>query len=364
MDPIVGTFTDPVMMNATISSRVFSFDDKVKYAHMSMLEKMAGENGTGIVLVAAWQAAPAVPVDDNGEPRFAVEGLVEQTIMWSLSYDNGVTWTEARAIPTRNAGPVWAPVLHFDASTGKLWLFYAESNKCVKNTNPPTWEPGGDLKAIRCQAVNTAKATAGCSRNSWSVPDIVLSQSEGIDIPKVIANRLIVSKRTKEWILPFWREQSVNGESSCTVNATQTTSAPPAGAVLVDTEDVMLTGTTTTTAPPPPEKVTSSGVAVSRDGGKTWVARGKVTEPRATLIEGSVTDMNPTHVPMHRKQSIQNAGMLSLWMRSGTSCLYRADSNDGGTTWGAPYATKMVNPNTPSSLAVTSPVTIVSSPVP
>ena len=366
MDPIAGTFTKPVLLNSTVSTRLFSFDDKVKYSHMSMLEKMAGENGTGTVIVAAWQAAPSAPVGEKEEPKFAVEGLAEQSIMWSMSHDGGYTWSKALTVPTRNTGPVWAPVLHFDANTGKLWLFFAESTKCVRNTVPPTWEPGGDLKAIRCQAVTTPTRQAGCKHNVWSAPDVVLAQSEGVDIPKVIANRLIVSKRTKEWVLPFWREQSVGINSNCALNATMAANAAPAeseddfvpkvfadadAAGGLDASDTGSVAATTAQAYTSPREYTSSGVAVSRDGGKTWEARGSVTDPRATLIEGSLTDMNPSHVPIGMKTDhYADAGKISLWMRSGTSCLFRADSTDGGQTWGAAYATKIVNPNTKSHI--------------
>ena len=37
---------------------------------------------------------------------------------------------------------VWAPVLHADEKRKRLLLFYAESNRCLRPTTPPTWEPG------------------------------------------------------------------------------------------------------------------------------------------------------------------------------------------------------------------------------
>lgn len=355
VDPITGSLTSSIMLNATLMTQIFTFNDKVKYAHMAMLEKFPGANGTGTVLVAAWQAAPAPPIEEaSSEPRFAVEGLAEQHILWSLSFDMGETWVQPMVAPTHNSGPVWAPVLHFDAPTGILWMFYAESTRCVRNTVPPTWEPGGDLKAIQCQAVETQSRQANCTLNEWSTPRLVLPQSEGVDIPKVIANRLIISKRTKEWILPFWREQSIGIDSTCALNASRAAGAAAAVSSMkyetrLEPEEDMADRLPPIVPIPPPAQITSSGVAISRDNGMTWEARGTITHPHAQLIEGSVVDMNTAHVPIDQKMSYdKNAGKISLWMRSGTPCMYRADSHDGGYTWGQAFPTRIANPNSKS----------------
>jgi hypothetical protein len=109
------------------------------------------------VLMAAWQAAPGVPPDENGKQRFAVEGLGRQTLLYSTSHDSGETWAEPAAVPVRHvmddnyrAGerPAWGPVLHYDKRSNNVFLFYSLSRECNRPTEPKTWEPGGDVRII------------------------------------------------------------------------------------------------------------------------------------------------------------------------------------------------------------------------
>lgn len=109
-------------------------------------------------------------------------------------------------------------------------------------TDPPLWVPGGDIKVI---TNSNPAATPG----GWSKPRLVLSAESGGGIPKVcpcirprllgsftpnfhaeiakgklhklglwqvICNRMVVLS-TGEWLLPYWREQSMGAveEGTC-----------------------------------------------------------------------------------------------------------------------------------------------------
>ena len=53
-------------------------------------------------------------------------------------------------LPVPATGAQWAPVLHVDQETNRLWLFYAESRDCIRPAAdgvPLRWVPGGDIKA-------------------------------------------------------------------------------------------------------------------------------------------------------------------------------------------------------------------------
>jgi hypothetical protein len=45
------------------------------------------------------------------------------------------------------ARPAWGPVLHWDAATDRVLVFYSVSRECSRPTTPKTWEPGGDVRA-------------------------------------------------------------------------------------------------------------------------------------------------------------------------------------------------------------------------
>eukprot|EP00959_Pyramimonas_sp_CCMP1952_P007904 165539-Pyramimonas_sp.AAC.1 len=42
---------------------------------------------------------------------------------------------------------------------------------------------------------------------TWTAPRVLMPMSADNDVPKVVANKLIVLS-TGEWILPFWRQKS------------------------------------------------------------------------------------------------------------------------------------------------------------
>ena len=53
-------------------------------------------------MMAAWQAAPGVKPDVLNRQVMAVEGLQQQRILYSLSFDRGLSWTEAAVVPTHD----------------------------------------------------------------------------------------------------------------------------------------------------------------------------------------------------------------------------------------------------------------------
>jgi hypothetical protein len=134
-----------------------SYDDHWRYAHMAMAERVyAPGGGETQTMMVAWQAAPLVDPDLMGNQVMAVEGLKDQRILYSISYDMGKMWTKAQVAPTHTAGfdgghaeegkpdfehAVWSPVLHCDRSTGRMHLFYTESSACWRPTSPPTCDP-------------------------------------------------------------------------------------------------------------------------------------------------------------------------------------------------------------------------------
>jgi len=128
---------------------------------MAMAERVyAPGGGETQTMMVAWQAAPLVDPDLMGNQVMAVEGLKDQRILYSISYDMGKTWTKGQVAPTHTAGfggghteagkkpmearepdfehAVWSPVLHCDRSTGRMHLFYTESSACWRPTSPPT----------------------------------------------------------------------------------------------------------------------------------------------------------------------------------------------------------------------------------
>ena len=75
------------------------------------------------------------------------------------------------------------------------------SQRC-HTQNPKQWVPGGSIRVITTENPTAPKPI-------WSKPRLILSAKSFGGIPKVICNKLIVL-RTGEWILPYWREQTLN----------------------------------------------------------------------------------------------------------------------------------------------------------
>mmetsp|Transcript_19155 Transcript_19155/g.53408 ORF Transcript_19155/g.53408 Transcript_19155/m.53408 type:complete len:508 (-) Transcript_19155:188-1711(-) len=132
---------------------------------------------------------------------------------------------------------------------------------------------------------------------SWSVPRVVLSQSDGDLLPKVVANKMIVLS-SGEWVLPFWRERPDVEMYSCMKGV----------------------------ADEP-----SSGVLISEDEGQSWTAHGVLHDTRSPLLEGTVVELASKDILM--------------LLRSSTGCMWRSMSKDQGRTWSEPEPTRLPNPN-------------------
>ena len=132
---------------------------------------------------------------------------------------------------------------------------------------------------------------------SWAEPTMILSQSSGGFVPKVIANSAAVLRDGKTWLLPFWRERHAVDNTPCA---------------------------STTTG--------SAGVLRSTDGGRTFRARGHIAVNNTWLIENSVAELTtPGHVLM--------------LFRSRTGFMFASRSKDGGATWSAAVETELPNPD-------------------
>ncbi|KAK3271314.1 hypothetical protein CYMTET_20327, partial [Cymbomonas tetramitiformis] len=182
-----GSIVTPVILNTTVQP-LFRYNKTIGYTHMVTSVNF------GDYVVIAWQAAPNVQPDATGRITWAVEGLQQQTIAWMFSRDKGFSWSEPQEVPLGRKGAVWGPVLHVDKQKDVLWLFYAESNRCLRPTNPPSWEPGGHIKAV---------ILVGGIQGQWLPSRMILPQHKG-EWPNVIANRM-VELSTGEWLLPFWK---------------------------------------------------------------------------------------------------------------------------------------------------------------
>eukprot|EP00192_Tetraselmis_astigmatica_P007962 CAMPEP_0117657606 /NCGR_PEP_ID=MMETSP0804-20121206/5421_1 /TAXON_ID=1074897 /ORGANISM="Tetraselmis astigmatica, Strain CCMP880" /LENGTH=674 /DNA_ID=CAMNT_0005464073 /DNA_START=533 /DNA_END=2557 /DNA_ORIENTATION=- len=284
------------------STWIFRYNDYLKYSHMAMLEHW------GSILVAAWQAAPAprnLLTKSDGSKEIVVEGLPDQRLLYSVSRDLGKTWEMPYGIqlmdsvPQAERGAVWSPVLHA-ARDGKLWLFYSQSRVCKKSRDREvTWAPGGDIKAVTLKNLKSLSVGLFDSSDvpSWSVPRVVLSQSDGDLLPKVVANKMIVLS-SGEWVLPFWRERPDVEMYSCMKGV----------------------------ADEP-----SSGVLISEDEGQSWTAHGVLHDTRSPLLEGTVVELASKDILM--------------LLRSSTGCMWRSMSKDQGRTWSEPEPTRLPNPN-------------------
>eukprot|EP00958_Prasinococcus_capsulatus_P015916 scaffold1741_cov409-Prasinococcus_capsulatus_cf.AAC.15 len=257
------------------------------YNHMAMMEALP--NGT---LAAAWQAAEVI------------EGGLDMRIWFAFSEDPlGREWAAPRQaredlVDVPSAGAQWAPVLHFDTSTGKLWLFYAESRDCIRPAAdgiPLRWVPGGDIKATTTQTGCT-----GSTSDQWTEPQLIWSQDADTGVPKVIANKLTVLK-SGEWVLPSWKEV-------------------PRAAVPLEGRSCS-----------PEGMKPSAGVLFSSDKGETWEARGALTHSLTWLIENTAVQLQD--------------GSLLMFFRSWAGQIFQSLSFDKGWTWSSALPTGLPNPD-------------------
>ena len=333
------------------STYVKRFDEDLRYAHMATIAKMKDER-----MILLYQAAPAAKKDVGGsdggggddgngggdggdatyyEYKLATEGLQDQHIEYTQSKDlEGKRWTPPVKLPIYNDAAVWSPVVHID--NNQVYVFYSESTGCKKaipckppqcpkgevcevdshaemchHTPKSLWVPGGDIKYI--------KSIGDPAENKWTKAVTILSQDEGGGIPKVIANSLIVMKKTGHWVLPYWREQqNAIEDGTCTRKPEFKGSSGPD--CRWNKRSRCMTG-----AQP------FSGVLVSENRGKTWQPRGQITQSNTSLIEGSIAELND--------------GRIIQVFRTRVGCLYKSYSKDEGKSWTEPEPMPVPNPN-------------------
>ncbi|KAK3239698.1 hypothetical protein CYMTET_50393 [Cymbomonas tetramitiformis] len=285
-------------LNVTHSQYIFRFNKNIKYAHMATIEKLRTTNGESSSIVAAWQAAPPARYLRNPPLRMAVEGLPEQRIWMSVSNTGGHSWMKATKVPIISHAAVWSPVLHCDKA-GTLWLFYAESTECIRPSTPPTWEPGGDIKVI---------TMADPPYGPWS-PARTLLQQETDNIPKVIANKLLVLS-TGEWILPFWRERP--SSDTC--------------------PNLLMRNDTSRT---------SCGVLISINKGDSWRSYGAITDVHTQFLEPALVEL-----PAKKPSSEAAHPTLMMFFRTDAGCVFQSSSKNKGHTWSTPVPMNLPNPNT------------------
>ena len=85
---------------------------RLRYMHMGMLEFLP--NGT---LAAFFQSSESL-----------FEGVVDQSIYWSISNDMGTTWGYPQALVKSNKKlPLWSPVVHRQGE--RMFVFFSRSSK-------------------------------------------------------------------------------------------------------------------------------------------------------------------------------------------------------------------------------------------
>ena len=85
---------------------------RLRYMHMGMLSILP--NGS---LGAFFQSS---------ESKF--EGVLDQSIFWSVSEDEGETWNEPRIlVHSNNKLPIWSPVVHCQGD--RIHVFFSKSSK-------------------------------------------------------------------------------------------------------------------------------------------------------------------------------------------------------------------------------------------
>lgn len=259
-----------------------------KYASGSSLAVIKRPDGSK-VLAVAYQAAEA-----------AYEGDRAQHLRFALSSDGGVTWGESTCVMW-GAAPLWNPILHYDAATGRLFLFYCESRKSLS--------PGGDIKYV----------FSSDQGSTWSPPVVIYSHEAEDEVPKVCGARVLVAK-DGTWYLPVHREPA---ESWHTFSGT--TFHP-----LSETPEQQLPAPA---GSPAQSMTTAACVLASKDRGLTWEVRGEIEDAKTWLV-------NPT-------LEEGTKGQLVMMFRTSTGKTYLSSSSDKGVTWSRPAATYLPNPNSP-----------------
>jgi len=252
----------------------------LNYTHMSMIEAIPGGK-----LMAAWQGSSSI------------EGTEDQRIWLAVSKDYyGRHWETPTPVPDRFAkAAMWSPVLHCDGD-GRVWLFYSESNPNCLRAEVNSKKGGGGYKVPRRYAVGgDIKVMTQEMNGKWTSPRVLYPMSADNDIPKVVANKLLVLS-TGEWLLPFWRQKSWK---------------------VCETK----------------KEFNAAGVLRSDDFGGSWQIHGsiKLEYPTHWIIEGTVVEL-------------RNSSVLML-MRSTDNFIFTSISHDQGVLWSEPRKTTIPNPD-------------------
>mmetsp|Transcript_9983 Transcript_9983/g.18842 ORF Transcript_9983/g.18842 Transcript_9983/m.18842 type:complete len:478 (+) Transcript_9983:213-1646(+) len=246
-----------------------------QYMHMGMLEKLP--NGS---IAAVFQASSVY-----------YEGNEGQGLFWTTSRD-GEEWTLPSLLVPPEGTPIWSPVMHSEG--GRVWTFFSRSDARTKYwdkaRNVFRFSPGGDILAI----------SSDNSGLTWTPPQVVFSYESENEIPKVLANKLIVLTNGA-WALPFWRE--------------------PCKKCIFDP----ITH---------PKVKGSAGLLVSGDQGLTWEPQGHIQDEDTWLIENSVVEL-----PGLR---------LLQFFRTSQGYLYYSMSYDMGVSWTEAKPSMLRNPNSKS----------------
>ena len=319
--------------------KVFSLNETYRYAHMVTAAALPND-----VIVAAFQAAPSLQME-NGQTKFAVEGLPDQIILYSVSKDGGKSWSGSKRAPVGNEGrAVWAPVLHYDEKAKKLMLFYAASELCVKYYAKPVprSDPGGHIKMIEID--NFGEDGKFVDEGAWSAPKMVYEQKRG-EMPYLIANKPIKASNG-DLILPFWQEYNFKYESSDSANPnddeddSNSDNSNNAGACVTRSY---------AEGECPPDRETISGVLISSDNGKTWTKKGDIRHPKTSLLEGAIAE-----IPALPQGSDEPQPALTMLFRTDCGCVFRSMSFDFGATWSDPHPSPGNLPNVNTKLDMTS----------
>jgi len=272
--------------------------DDISYAHMAMLEAFTAPGGEAL-LAGAFQASGA-----------GCEGAEAQHLRFCLSRDGGESWEPSVALMW-GLQALWSPVLHFHEATQRLYLFYSESRKART--------PGGDIKHIY---------TLDCGK-TWSAPTTILTHEESGEVPKVLANKLLVldgGTPMERWVLPFWREPfnsflEYPAYHPMKDSPPMLEHPPPPGALV------------------PQSKRNSAGVLLldnpGSDASRWWVA-GDIHDPSTWLIENTL-------------ERLSNGHLLMLF-RSGTGAMWQSASTDRGESWRPAVPAPLPNPNSKFSM--------------
>eukprot|EP00899_Mesostigma_viride_P027659 jgi/Mesvir1/8078/Mv06995-RA.1 len=294
---------------------VFGNTASTGYNHMAMVSPMP--RGSLWNWIVVWQAAPLY------------EGTSEQHFLASFS-DDARGWSPPIVLPiglSHGKRAIWAPVLHLE---GVESAFKSRGRRRAAPVEKSHRHKEGDEDDDDDDSSDSDGPEGADIGGGWGDPDDFpddssedgSSDQDGTGQPNGHGNQqrlwLFFAESTSclrtpleqssglVWVLPVWSEtpSRLPDDSPCALAAA--------------------TG------------VTTAGVLVSRDGGKTWSQHGHLipppTMPRArTVIEGTL--------------AVARSGALVQLYRSRGGWILRSVSTDGGRTWSEPAGTVLPNPN-------------------